>query len=179
MVKISSDGIADLFIKTNILVKFGSRCCETHLTDNRFLKDNEIKNLITTKKERKIYTKSVKKLLESLRSNYISYSSNFSKFSDVNSIDSEFCFRNTGFYKDEFIFLANELKSTNNSPQRTKYQALAVYLFWLKTGLSQELIATHFDKIDRNEVKNYCIQIRKDLSTNMVPNFLGVQSKTR
>ena len=174
MVKISSDGIADLFIKTNILVKFGSRCCETHLTDKRFLKDNEIKNLITTKKERKIDIKSVKKLLGSLRKLFF----DFSKFSDVNSIDSEFCFRNTGFYKDEFIFLANELKSTNNSPQRTKYQALAVYLFWLKTGLSQELIATHFDKIDRNEVKNYCIQIRKDLSTNMV-NFLGVQSKTR
>ena len=34
-------------------------------------------------------------------------------------------------------------------------QALAVYLFWLKTGLSQDIIATHFDKIDRNDVKKF------------------------
>jgi len=179
MVKITTEGIVDLFIKTNILIKFGSRCCVTHLTDNRFLKDSEIKSLIVIKKERKINIKSVKNLLESLRSNCINYSTNFSKFGDVNLIDSDFCFRNTGFYKDEFILIANQLKIIKNSPQRTKFQALAVYLFWLKTGLSQEIVATHFDKIDRNEVKNYCIQIRNDLIKSMVPMFLGVKSKTR
>ena len=43
-----------------------------------------------------------------------------------------------------------------DSESRIKTQAVAIYLFWLRTGLSQELIATHIDSISQLDVSRYC-----------------------
>ena len=49
------------------------------------------------------------------------------------------------------------MRETEN---RSVYQALAVYLFWLKTGLDQENIATIFGIENRRLVSHYLNQVK-------------------
>lgn len=60
-----------------------------------------------------------------------------------------------------------------DSHVRTKSQALAIYLFLLKTGMTQEAIKAHFKLDERVEVSRYCEQIRSSLLANFVPLYLG------
>ena len=46
---INEESILDVFIKRNILIPFNSRCCSYHLSDGKYLKENEMHNL-------KVYT---------------------------------------------------------------------------------------------------------------------------
>ena len=43
--------------------------------------------------------------------------------------DNDMCFWNTGI-RDEFLEISDNLETIRNTFQRTKNQALAVYLFW-------------------------------------------------
>ena len=60
-----------------------------------------------------------------------------------------------GFSKDEVIFINNSLTNIKNSDKRTKFQSLCVYLFWLKSGLNQQTIASIFN-INQRDVSSYC-----------------------
>ena len=62
---------------------------------------------------------------------------------------------------------------------RTKNQALAVYLFWLKTGLNQRQIAAHFGIESHFEVFRYLNQVRKALVEDFVPKHLGIKHMDR
>ena len=73
------------------------------------------------------------------------------------------CFRNTGFKREEFLIISESLVSMRDTTQRTKTQALAVYLFWLKTGLDQTTIATHFNIEFQYEICRYLEQVRESL----------------
>ena len=66
-----------------------------------------------------------------------------------------------------------------NSPNRTKEQALAIYLFWLKTGFTQDQIAYYFGIDDRLNVQKYCDQVRNSLKNEFVGKYLGSNSLTR
>ena len=66
----------------------------------------------------------------------------------------------------------------NDSEQRTKTQALAVYLYWLRTGQSQVHVARIFE-IHRYQVRKYCKQVRKALHKNFVSDYVGVKQLQR
>ena len=63
--------------------------------------------------------------------------------------------------------------------QHPDFQALAVYLYWLKTGNCQQVIATHFNFKSHQAVSRYCEQVREALTTYFVPEHLGAHAKTR
>lgn len=58
----------------------------------------------------------------------------FNSFKDSKIICDELCISVTGLISDEFIELLGFLGGMHDSSRRTKSQALAVYLFWLKSG---------------------------------------------
>lgn len=66
-----------------------------------------------------------------------------------------------------------------NTTQRSVLQALALYLFWLKTGLSQERIALFFGIESQQNVSHYCQQVRESLKECFVSDNLGVSQKSR
>jgi hypothetical protein len=99
---------------------------------------------------------------------------NFSRFSDHNSISDDFCELVTNMKKSEFDEVLKYLIENDENGQRrmrdSKYrtvsQALAVYLFWLKTGFTQHMIAHFFgitdpddfeigDKYDSRKISRY------------------------
>jgi hypothetical protein len=91
------------------------------------------------------------------------------------------CLDFTGFTKAEFLYILNHLKNIDfkNSPGRTREQALAIYLFWLKTGISQEMIKSIFNIKDQQTVSSYCQQVREALMKDFVPQHLGIDSFSR
>ena len=58
-------------------------------------------------------------------------------------------------------------------------QALAVFLFWLKTGLDQRSIASHFEIDSRFDIFRYLKQVRKSLMEFFVPCNLVLQHLKR
>ena len=134
---ISTDGIVEVFIKTNILIGSNSRCCHTHLTEARFLKKNEYVNLTSIKNSTKFTKSSLENIFKGIRTHDERTCSVFSRFGDFANIDSEYCEQITSFNRDEFILIISYLNTLKNSPTRTKEQALAIYLFWLTTGSTQ------------------------------------------
>ena len=71
------------------------------------------------------------------------------------------------------------LKSLYDTDKRSKSQALAIYLFWLKTGLPHRLIACHFEVVDHFDVNRILKQVRKALTNDFVCFNLGVDHKER
>ncbi|CAF1087509.1 unnamed protein product, partial [Brachionus calyciflorus] len=102
-------------------------------------------------------SKSVKDLISSLIETS-KKKSLFNDFADLNSIDEETCKETTGFFKNEFEKINDYLGEMKDSSIRSKSQALAIYLFWLKTGLNQEAIKAHFRIENRTDISRFCEQ---------------------
>ncbi|RMZ94921.1 hypothetical protein BpHYR1_041239, partial [Brachionus plicatilis] len=64
------------------------------------------------------------------------------------------------------------LDEMKDSQVRTKSEALAIYLFCLKTGMTQRVIKAHFRLNERVDVSRYCEQVRMPLLAKFVPDFL-------
>lgn len=71
--------------------------------------------------------------------------------------------------------LSDQLVSMRDSDERTKCQALAVYLFWLKT-LDQMTIAALFGLPNQQAVSRYLKQTREGLMKKFVPDNIGINS---
>ncbi|RNA43599.1 Vacuolar sorting-associated 13C, partial [Brachionus plicatilis] len=93
-----------------------------------------------------------------------------------------FCFicrRKTGSKPIRTLFCLKRIKSLLLSENRSKLQAIAIYLFWIKTGLDQNMIANIFDLEYRQSVSNICSQVRNAMIKEFVPYYLGAKRLSR
>jgi hypothetical protein len=171
--------IVDIYLKYNLFIPFETRCCSNHFSDGNSIDDEIIKNIPLSKKQVKLEGENVKKLFELFRERERLTESLFMRFNNLVSFGEKICFSYTGFTKDEFTLILNTLKSLNNSPARIKEQALAIYLFWLESGIQQTLISTIFDLNSRQKVSDYCAQVRISLIKDFVPIYLGSNHLSR
>ena len=110
-----------------------------HLFKRKYFNSEALEVIEPYNNSIKMNSKSVKVLFEKLRQEIL-HKSWFYSFEDLDRLADFDCLKITGFTRDEFLYISNFLKELNNSPIRTKNQCLAIYLFWLKTGLDQETI---------------------------------------
>ena len=162
-----------------MIIPIGNRCCSKHLTDSGLLLENDLENLMIWRKNTILNQIDIETFFSTFRTNNWKNQNLFAKFGDFENLDSELCIKISNLYKDEFFFLCNELVTLKNSPQRTKEQALAVYLFWLKTGLSQETISILFGIKNRTSIQKYCCQVREAISRDFIDQYLGAKAKNR
>ncbi len=94
-------------------------------------------------------------------------------FTNFKTFSRQFQHKNIKKFQYNSIDSNKEVLSMRDSSNRTISQALAIYLYQLKTGNSQESIANHFNKVTRRQVSSYCKQIRKALILNFVPQNIG------
>ena len=85
----------------------------------------------------------VEQLLMKLR-DPINKNSIFNQFKDPYLLSNQTFIRTCGVSKSQLIKLHGCHSSMNNTASRSKSQALAFYLFWLKTGCTQDIIASYF-----------------------------------
>lgn len=177
LVTVSSKAITNTFIKSNILIPTDSRCCRSHLDKDKNLKTDSINNLVAISNETLLTGYEVKLLLDSLR--HSAATGIFGKFRKSNTISEKECIQYTGLNKKDFGLLQKDLVSLKNSTDRNKAQALATYLFWLKTGLDYRTIASIFSLDQFQTVGRYCSQVRNSLSKDFTPKYLGASHLNR
>ena len=110
-------------------------------------------------------------IFDNVRNHFLATSTLIARFQETNMISNQLCLDHTGFSKEEFCFILNELTSLKHSPGRTREQALALFLTWLKTGLPQSTLATFFGIEIRQSVSEYCKQVRNAFEKDFVINF--------
>jgi hypothetical protein len=174
---ISMKSIVKVFLEHDIFIPKGSRCCTSHLDEHLFLCLEAIQSLLIVSDQVKLSTQDVKLVFESLK-DAVKNNSLLSKFHNLENLTDEECMTNTGFNKQEFQYIVLSLSKLKNSILRSKSQALAVYLYWLKTGLNQQNIASIFS-LTQQDVSRYCDQVRKDLVADFVSQHLGPKRLNR
>lgn len=176
---ICEEAIVDCFVETGILIKRKCRCCASHLIENSKKLSEDALNLIqactfeTTLSEDDV-TFLLVQLRERAKNNSI-----FEQFKHPFATPELLVRRTCGVSKSDFNELLEFLSSMNNTKERTKSQALAIYLFWLKTGVTQDIISAYFDlKLTQREISHYCEQVRVSFS-DFVKKNLGAACRTR
>ena len=177
LIPIPNSAFLNTFIESNILIPSESKCCAKHLNKNDTFLKKCLNRIEIVSDQTTLKGEEIEVLLASLR--HTSKYTLFEKFSKRKTIKNDECLRYTGLNKDQFNELFCGLKTLNDSQGRTKSQALATYLFWLKTGLDQATIASLFSINNQQTVSEYCSQVRKSLLKDFVPNHLGVSHLTR
>ncbi|CAF0710179.1 unnamed protein product [Brachionus calyciflorus] len=102
------EAILEIFLKRNMLIPKGARCCSVHLTDNNYVKDEFIDKIPIADNSISITSENIESIFiirEQKTSNI------FKKFKDLSILTDEFCFKTTGFTKDIVYFIFNEIKS--------------------------------------------------------------------
>lgn len=173
--QISKEAIIEAFCQTRILIPFGSRACPTHFDSLFKLKLEDLNEIKIYRTNTKLNSQQIEDLLLGFRS-YAKISSLFKRFSNLNTITDDMCIRNTNLNKKQFVEMASYIST--NSPIRSKTQALVIYLFWLKTGLDQRMVATHFELDSQFDISRILSQVRSGLS-DFVKDNLGAAHLTR
>ena len=146
----------DIFINFGILVPLGARCCPLHLTGN-FIKPST-----------HVHTSMFRKKSTALNSDEI-----VSLFNDLRKVAL------LGVSIDQFIDLNQHVTSMRNTKERTIRNAIDIFLFKTKCGLSNALIATLFGFSSRRQVARIIQQTRTALVRDFVPLHLGFSHLSR
>ena len=176
---ITKNARIEFYLKSGIFIPYGNRCCQTHFNEANLLNNHELANIKESYSSTDFDSDQINRFLKELRDYYLSTATTFARFEDILLVTNQLCYDFTGFTKDEFFFILNELKSLNNSPERTKGQALVIFLTWLKTGITQTNLAIFFGIEKRQCISDYCDQVRRAFEKDFVDKFLGANHLTR
>lgn len=124
--KVTKEAMAEIFINRKIVVKSDSRCCIEHYKNPKYLTEEAINSISVFKKSTVLNKTEIEILLGSFITRVSDYKDLFARFKDISNLDDEFSFRFTGFYLEELHFILIKLTSLNNSPVRSRCQALAI-----------------------------------------------------
>jgi hypothetical protein len=144
MCKISQEAIYDILAKTNIFIIKNSRICASHLDEKGFLVDRCLNDIIPLEGSVFFYENYVQELIENLIESK-KRSQLFCQYSRLNPIE-ENSLRLLSLKKNEFLYIFEYVNSKlNNSQIRTKEQALFIYMLWLRTGMTMEVLKLIFN----------------------------------
>ena len=142
--KVLNEALVMAYVETGIYIPKDARACVKHFKRNsNFLTESALQELSSISDRVVLNEIKCTNLIEGLREHAIR-SSIFDKFINPYSVSDDLTKQTTGLNAQQFLEIYENLVSINESKNRTKSQALAIYLFWLKTGISQADIAAYF-----------------------------------
>ena len=166
--KIKHRDIIHAYKNHRIYIKDHARCCDLHFDDNGLIRKEEFNKLPTKKR---IYDKETIKMFDLLCESNISI---FDQFKDTKYLEDSHCKTITGWSKNDFLRFSSYILSINNNKHRTKEQLIALYRYWLHTGMGQKDLALMFgNKTKQRHISGYLNQIRSAIHKDFVPEFLG------
>ena len=175
---IGLDARIEAFVETGVYIVEGSRCCLNHLDrESTNLTEQALLELRSVNETTCLKESECSDLINSLR-DYAKNNSVFQKFKNPYTISDKLCKKTTGRSTEEFLIIYNSL-TMNESKNRSKSQALAIYLFWLKTGMTQETIAAYFGAdLKQIDISHINEQVRTHLEDFVNKNY-GSRHLTR
>ena len=176
---ISSVAKIDLLLTKNIFVKDGTRCCIDHFDEIGHILDKDASNIVVVHQNVSLTGQDILEFIASFRHRETQQSTLFNRFREINTFTDKLCKDHTGYSKDQLSVILQNLTSLKNSPSRSKIQALVVYLKWLRTGITQTQLSLYFGLPYRQNISNYCQQVREALINDFVPLYLGASHRSR
>jgi hypothetical protein len=161
--------VTHAFVKHKIYIKSHARFCDDHIDDNGLIRKEVFPNIPT---KLKAHSAETLKMFDYLsNTNY----SPFEQFRQIKYLDDNECKKITGWSKIEFLSFCSEIVSLKKTKQRSKEQVIAVYRFWLITGLNQKSLALMFGlEKKQRQICSYFSQARMAIYKDFTHRFRGV-----
>jgi hypothetical protein len=174
------DSISYALVRYNILIPVGVRACKRHFVNDK-LKDQEYRKIPT--RTELVDARIIKSMISSSKlnlqcirndeeiANKPKYEPLFEPFRNVATLTDDYCREITGWSKIDFIRFSKYIKNLErDTKNRTKDMMIAMYRYWLKKAIDQKTLSY---------LKLELFQIRKNISENFTPHFLGFAGKRR
>ncbi|CAG2245126.1 unnamed protein product [Mytilus edulis] len=172
LIVVPSQARFSTFLKKEVIIPAGCRCCPGHLTEDTFTED-AISKINCTNDNVILNRSTIMDLLKKLR--YTALQNEQSRIDfDTDKVLSDSDFINlTGINKDNFNDLHSYIKTlVRNTPTRSTRTSLGIFLFKLKSGISNKVLSTIFN-ISRSSLREAISCVRQALVQNFVPQNLG------
>ncbi len=83
----------------------------------------------------------------------------------------------TGWNKDEFLNFSEYIFGISDTKNRTKHQLIALYRYWLRTGIDQKSLALLFgNETKQQQISLYLDEARVAINKYFVPRYLGAKN---
>lgn len=163
------------FIKLRLHIPAGNRCCRTHLIRNRFY-DEDLNRLRVYSNSSNLSASELTKMMESL-----SIKCDSTLYDEIGefSLSEKQLLIFTGLTWENIILLRNMLTSMRNRQTRTVTQALVVFLFKLRTGNSNKLLASILQIEYEQLISEYSTAVLKSFEEDVLPYRFGITSSIR
>lgn len=166
--KIKEKSIVEAYSKHKLYIKQHARCCKKHLDYNGLIKSSVFDKIPFEYKEHSSHESMFLGLISDQKKGV------FECFNDIEDLSNEHCLKITGWSKAEFLEFSKYITSINENENRSKYQLIALYRYWLRKGIDQTTLAFMFNnKCSQNQISHYLGQIRKAIYKDFVPYYLG------
>ncbi|KMQ85075.1 hypothetical protein RF55_16609 [Lasius niger] len=163
------------YTKGKIFISKDNRCCKKHIILDRFFQEdlNSIRVYSTTSTiEISDLQFMFKKLAISSEAGVIG------KVAD-GSLSEEEMYIFTGLTWGNMRDLQKKTTSLKNSKNRTKMQAIFVFLFKLRSGSSDALISSTIGLKNKQLVSHYCQEVENSFKRDILPTRFGIKTLSR
>ena len=163
------------FIERNVLIRPGSRCCPVHKANEVTIQSALLSNIPTTAQSI-VNRATLTKLMQDMRQ---FCHAQVDAFVDFKCINDEDCINLTGLTSGQFEDLCcHVLHHVKSTPSRSPRMSVGIFLFKLKSGMSNRLLSTLF-RLSKSSVRRAIKTVRKAMMRSFVPLHLGIECVTR
>ena len=179
LIVVSQNLRTDVYLKHNIIITSDSRCCPSHLDGNLNSFDPEILQELKTVDYSYLNRSSIIELLSNVRQVALNASSNRLSFDNLNDYTDCDLTNMTGLNKDQLLDLYNYVSPhVRNTPARSSLTTLVLFLFKMKSGLSNKFLSTLFG-ISKSSIRRAIHSVRRVLMNEFVPYNIGFSHISR
>lgn len=168
------DARIQVFMKNRIFIPKRNRCCKNHLLGKRFY-DNELSEMTIFSNESEIEVEEVQNFMEKLSKNAVARV--IDKIGNLDMSD-ERVKSLTGFTWSDVLNLRKLLTTMRDSDNRNVLQALVIFLFKLRSGNSNPIIAAVM-QLEERIVSESIHAVLNCFEKEVLPKYFGVHCKDR
>jgi hypothetical protein len=149
--QVKKQDIYHAYVYHHIYIKPNTKVCIEHIDEIGLLQKSEF-DKIPTKEH--THDPNMIQMLDIIT---VKHTNIFEKFRKMKYLDNAHCKKVTGWSKKEFTEFSNYIssKSIRNRENRTKEQLIALYRYWLGSGINQTSLATLFGHNTRQDQISY------------------------
>ncbi|XP_066595448.1 uncharacterized protein [Prorops nasuta] len=163
------------FTKRRIFIPIGNRCCADHIINKKFYYE-DLNRLKVYSHWTTLEATELSKIMENIA---VQCNATLLDKVDNYQLSNEKLYVFTGLNWENIIEIRDLLTSMRNTDIRSITQALIVFLFKLRTGNSNKLIASILELDEEQLVSTYSEQVIKSFEKDILPLYFGFNKACR
>lgn len=163
------------YIKKKIFIPAGNRCCKSHIIKNRIYEE-DLDSLKVYSNTTSLSALELSNIMETL--SIKCDSTLFDKIGEF-SLSEKQVEVFTGLSWENLLEIKDMMTSLRNTQSRTVIQGLVIFMFKLRTGNSNKIIASVFNIDNEQSISEYSASIVKSFEKDVLPLRFGLNFVTR